>query len=236
MIRIAVCEDDPIQRDIITDMLNEYITSSTEILSVSAYENGEALLRAVEEGELFDIFLLDIMMPGLNGIETAEHLRRTSPDSPLVFLTADKSFAFDSYKVHAFDYLLKPPEVSSLSRVMDSCVRQIREKGDLALCVKTAAGDRMISLSRIQCVTMSDRRLIYCLDTGEKVESTTVRGGFKSCNVEMLADNRFLLCGVSCIINLDQVQKLGRDSDVTMKNGEVFYISRSAFGELKKLM
>ena len=99
---IAVCDDDEISRICILKLLSEYASLHKNIsLSFSAFSNPEALLDVAEKVDGFDIYILDIVMPKMNGIELGIKLRNQGYDGSIIYLTSSTDFAIDSYKAEA---------------------------------------------------------------------------------------------------------------------------------------
>ena len=122
MISIAVCDDNELQRDILQDMLDQYREERGAELKTSAFSSGNDLIDAVRGGERFDIFLLDIIMNGMNGLETAVVLRSSGCDGHVIFLTASPEYAVASYEVNALYYMLKPIDRDKLFKILDLAV------------------------------------------------------------------------------------------------------------------
>ena len=96
---IALCDDSPIELDEIRGYLEEYrCRRPFPSLALFPFEHGEDLLRAAERIP-FDLCLLDILMPGLSGIETARMLKSIRPAAAVVFLTSTPDFALDAFQV-----------------------------------------------------------------------------------------------------------------------------------------
>lgn len=93
-------------------------------------------LKALEEAEKFkfDVALLDIEMPGMNGLELAEQLFNISPDIKVAFITAYNSYATEAFDVNAIDYVLKPIReerlVRALERIVNKSTINLEEKVD----------------------------------------------------------------------------------------------------------
>ncbi len=106
LLSIAVCDDEALQRDMLEKMLREYYGENANI---DVYSDGRRLLDAVERSgrDLYDIYILDVIMPAMTGIELGERLRGMGIRSPIIFLTNSKEYAVDSYSVRAFHYLIK---------------------------------------------------------------------------------------------------------------------------------
>ena len=118
MFRIAVCDDDPEGRLAADALLAEYFAAHpARAARRSLFPSGEALLRAIEEGQKFHLFLLDILMPGLGGIATGLALRERGQRGEILYLTTSAEFGVESYQARATDYLLKPVDKGRLFRI-----------------------------------------------------------------------------------------------------------------------
>ncbi len=75
-----------------------------------------------------DVVLLDVQMPGMDGIELAGHLVRQASPAALIFVTAFDEYALKAFEVHALDYLLKPVRASRLAQALERVQQQVRQK------------------------------------------------------------------------------------------------------------
>ena len=107
--RIAVCDDEIKDRKIISEALR----STVGECSISEFDNGYELLES-HKSLPFDFIILDIIMPRISGIDTAAMLRTTDVHTPVVFVSSSEEFGVQSYRVFAFDYLLKPLDTSTI--------------------------------------------------------------------------------------------------------------------------
>lgn len=204
--RIAVCEDDPRCRMQTVAMVEKWLRGrSAPEGNVVVFESGQALLDALAEGEQFDLYLLDVLMPGPNGIETGAELRRLELPSEIIYLSSSPDFAVDSYGVGAFFYLLKPVEEGKLFDVLDKAAARLTLRHGASIIVPTSAGDHRLMLDDILYVEYAGRRARYVC-ARETVESLVLRTNFRDTVRPLLDDGRFCLCGASFAINLRRVR------------------------------
>ncbi len=112
--QIAICDDDVRMQEILKAMLNRICRDNETPCRILCYSSGEEMLHAEEEP---DILFLDIQMPGKDGMEIAEELRRRQWDTVLIFVTALSEYVYEAFDVGAFHYLVKPFEEEKLRKV-----------------------------------------------------------------------------------------------------------------------
>ena len=107
--KIAICDDDLTELNRITAFLDEYSKTNRLPLTYKTFCSSIELASTAMQ-ESYDLYLLDILMPALNGIELAREIRNfdRAAAADLIFLTSSPEYAVDSYTVKASDYLLKP--------------------------------------------------------------------------------------------------------------------------------
>jgi len=99
MLKIAVCDDEQSYLHDLTRLLDEYGAAQGIGLAATAFSLPFDLLERVESGAEFDLYLLDVYMPGMTGIELASQLRRIGIETPVVFLTTSKEHALEAFGV-----------------------------------------------------------------------------------------------------------------------------------------
>ena len=96
--RIGLCDDDIIDRNFIKFCLNKYSISNNVEYQLHEYDNGEALIIDLQN-HTFDLFLLDIYMHNMTGMEVAREIRNQDKDVSIVFITSSKDFAILSSRI-----------------------------------------------------------------------------------------------------------------------------------------
>ena len=127
--RILIADDVPIERMVISKTIQNYFCDELEIFQA---ENGREAIAVFQEKDCH-IALLDSSMPGIDGLEAAEEIRKGSQTCSIIFLTAYDEFDYAkrAIRVHALDYLLKPSTKEDLIAVLEEAVYLSRQ--DFAL-------------------------------------------------------------------------------------------------------
>ena len=233
MLRIAICDDEETQLNKTAALLQAYLQARSGLNGqVETFQSGGALLARAEDAGGFDLYVLDILMPELSGIDTGRRLRALGEGGEIVYLTSSNDFAADSYDVHAFFYLLKPVEDHKLFEVLDGAVEKLEQRRSSAVVVTTADGPRRILLERIRYVERMGRRMHYDCTDGP-VDSQSIRTPFREAAASLLADRRFFLCGASFVLNFQHVTGVNGQTAL-LDNGQTVALPRSAATEFKK--
>ena len=102
---IAVCDDQAEELETVTELLLQWQAQRRCPLHFRTFRSAAQLLDAARR-ERFTLYLLDVMMPGMDGMAAARELRSFDEAAALVFLTSSPGFAYESYGVQALEYLL----------------------------------------------------------------------------------------------------------------------------------
>ena len=229
---IAICDDDAQHVQQIAHFVQEYLRLHRELSGqIHTFRRGQELLYQAEETEGFDLYLLDIIMPELNGIQTGQRLRELGNGGEIIYLTISPDYAIDSYSVHAFFYLLKPLDRDRLFEVLDAAVKKLDSRRDKAMLITTKDGPRRILLDQILYVERVGRSLrYYC--SGCTVDSMSLRVTFRTAVEPLLADPRFFQCGSSFAFNLQHVVGV-KGQEVLLDNGCSVAIPRASVPSFK---
>lgn len=118
MIRVLICDDEPLARDRLRRMLEKV----PETVCVGEADNGEELLEQIPQLRP-DLILLDIRMPGMDGLQAAARLSESDNPPAIIFCTAYDEHAIEAFKVNAIDYLLKPVRQEDLEKALQKASR-----------------------------------------------------------------------------------------------------------------
>lgn len=200
---IAICDDHPLELKKITGIVADYAAGSRLPVRYRAFSHAEAMLAAARE-EPFTHYFLDIMMPGLDGMAAAEEIRTFDTEARLIFLTGSRDYAYQSYRVRAYDYLLKPVQrekVFSLLRQLEA----LEESTQDCLSIHSGRGLFRIPFARLSYLEINQKQLYFCMADGEVLRVT---GSLADFEAQLLAHPGFVKIHRSYIVNLMHVSVL----------------------------
>ena len=230
--RIAICDDEVYYREQFLGFVQKYaLQNKSKEITVFTFTHAEELMEEVSKNGGFDIYLLDIMMPGMNGIELGKTLREKGYDEKIVYLTTSDEFAVASYKVEAADYILKPVGENEFISALDKVIKSISNRKDKSVIVKTKDGSIKISYDNIVYAELVKRNVVYHLGDSTKTESISVRTSFTDTVKELASDNRFIFAGKSMLLNMHHISGV-RNETISFDNGEEITISRKLTREV----
>lgn len=228
----AICDDDETELDKIEDMLNIYAGAHPRAeLAVERYGSAESLLGAVCAGDCTpDIVLLDVCMPGMDGIEAARKLQDAVSGIRIVFLTASPDYALEAWQVNAAQYLVKPVLgerlFSVLDRILDDCVKEEQRYILLKADKKTV---RVMIEDIVYCESQGKSQYIYLADGTQLCMHKTMTTLFE----RLSAFPEFVRAGASYIISLRHLERLNM-REMQMDNGRTIHLPRGAYRQLRE--
>lgn len=214
MIKIAFCDDDLSALNEIKALLEQYRRERNQDIIYKAFHSPLELLEEVESGISPDILLLDVMMPGEDGISTTREIRRYDSTVKVIFLTSSPEFAVDSYTVGAYSYLMKPICAQNLFRVLDAAVEDCWSEQQDGIVVRCKTGITRIPLDRLEYCEVIGRELRFYLADGRILES---KGSMEKLWTELEKYGGFVKPHRSFLVNMRYIQSISNKS-ITMEN------------------
>lgn len=231
MVTLALCEDNEFQREMMQELLEDY-SGRNNTVSVEIFGSGRELLDHVKQNGGFDIYILDVVMPDMNGMEVASTLRLMKDEGKIIFTTASLEYAVASYDVKAYYYMVKPVDPNKLFRILDGAVAELKPKENTTV-IRMKNGDVSLRLRDIMYVEVVDRALVVHLADGRTCKSLALRGSFRESVPDLAGDARFAACGASKLVNLKYIDAIDSET-VLLKDGTIIYPPRSAYADLRR--
>lgn len=231
MLRIAICDDQPRELGIINEHIKEYLGDHPWEAEIQAFPHPDKLLTATES-ERFHLYILDIVMPMVSGLELGKEIRRLDREAQIIYATTEPQFALQAYAASPINYLIKPIEKQQLFDTLTLAISKADLAEDRTFAVKTAESLRVIKLSDIICCEYRNHAVIFSLANGEEVSSRTFRENFSEYCAAILRDRHFLQCHTSFMINLRRVERFAKDS-FTLYGGKIVPIAAKQYSAVR---
>ena len=203
-----IVDDEPLA----VRLLESYVEKTPDLQLLASYTDSITAINAVKEQKP-DLLFLDIQMPNIDGMELAHSL---PAETRVIFTTAFKEYAFESYEVNALDFLLKPirynkflGSIEKVRKLFDTQQSVVLPKQQPNTVFIRVDGEwRNIAVDQITYVSGMKDYVLFYLD-GEKKPLITLLT-MKAVE-EMLPSDKFLRVHRSYIIAVDKIQKVDRN-------------------------
>ena len=199
MRKIAIVDDSEKIREKLKGYLERYSQTHDEQFQVCAFSIPEAFLTNYKPE--YDIVLMDIDMPGMDGLKTSKRLRELDERVVLIFVTNLAQYAIRGYEVAATDFIVKPVSYDLFETKITRALHFVQEKTKPFLMLRTENGTAAVEVGDIQYVEVQGHYVSY--HTAKDVY--VVRGSLKQA-VDEIGDPQFFVCDKSCIVNLAYVE------------------------------
>lgn len=205
MLRIAVAENEKQCRQDLQDHIHRFAKESGVPCCADVYSNGSGLLEHYK-GQ-YDVLFLDIQMGGLDGLKTAEEIRRLDQKVVIVFVGSTAQYAIRGYCVQAANFLLKPVGYHTLAEELKKAAERARRDSARYLLVRTEHGLNRLEISAISFIETMERRVLIhaggleyqCKEAMKDLE-------------RRLTENGFFRCHNAYLVNLAYVESVERSA------------------------
>ncbi len=218
MIRIGIVEDDPASSALLVDYLHRYEQEHDETFDVTTFTDGSEVVAGYRP--VYDILLLDVEMPGLDGFSAAERIRQVDRDVVIVFITNMTQYAIKGYEVDALSYVLKPVPYFAFSQEIKRSVARLRRRSADYLLLAVEGGIVRVATDDIVFLESAKHRTTVHTVDGKY----SVVGPLKALETE-LQGKSFFRSNSGYLVNLRHVLGV-QQSSAQMVGGHDLLISR----------
>lgn len=225
---IAICDDHLPELNKIAEIVESYASQSGATVRVSTFTDAETMLAAAKK-EFFSHYLMDVMMPGMDGITAAQEIRGFDRDAKLIFLTSSREYAYQSYRVKAYDYLLKPVNSEELTALLSQLQAQEESLQD-CLCVQNGRSIFRIPYAQLSFMEVNQKHLYFYLTDGSMRQLPGTMAEFED---RLLTHPGFVKIHRSYIVNLQHVSALSPKGCI-MFGDHNLPVSRALYNHIQK--
>jgi len=213
-VRVLIVDDEKPARDRLRQLVDDF--GSHEVVGEAA--NGEQAI-AIAAQSAPDVVLLDIRMPGVDGIETAHHLNAMERPPAVVFTTAYDEYAIEAFDARAIGYVLKPVRRGRLERALEHAQRLsgtlLNELADDSnidsrrnhVCARLLDELRLIPIEDISFFSADQKYVCVHHDKGEDLIDDSLK------SLEQEFADRFVRIRRSALVAVDRIEKLEKSGD-----------------------
>ena len=204
MYRIAIVEDEKEFREQLQEYLKRYGVENNIVFQIDVFEDGSDILEHYQKN--YDMVLLDIEMPKVNGMDAAERIREMDEEVVLMFITNMAQYAIRGYSVGALDFVMKPITYYTFSLKMTRALKRVQKKTLPPVVLHLVDGIKTLEAKQIYYVEIQNRLLHYHTTEGEFV----VKGTMQSVE-ETLESYSFAKCNHWYMVNLMHVKEVKKN-------------------------
>lgn len=231
MLRIAVCDDLLDQLEIIKKATEQYFEAyPDEQIKIFTYNNPLIFLESLDKTGGFDILLLDVCMPGIDGTQVATEIRRRKDKCEIIFLTTSDEFAVEAFALKAVHYLVKPFTQVQFGEAMDRAMKHFTTHQVPKVSLKLAGGGiGVLELDEIVWIESRNHTQSVFLKEGGNQETRESLSQLLAL-LEQLSPGQFVSPCKGYIINQKAIRTI-ESKGIIMRSGQTIPLARGTFRE-----
>ncbi len=224
MFHVCILDDDLTFSRQLHTILDDYFTDHKLSFEIDVYQSGDELLKALTHTESsYQLYFLDILMPGKTGLQVAKEIRKTDRTAHIIFLTSSLEYAIEGYEVRAYDYLKKPLDTKRLYHTLEELLGTKERPSAKWLQIKSNGIIKNIPYNNICYIEARRNKLLVVENNGEKQETY---GTFSSILTLLEEESDFTQTHRSFLINMRYIREFTSTS-VTLQSGDQVPVSRN---------
>lgn len=233
---VAICDDEKYYIDEFRKYIYAYESESEVKLHIIEYASGIELVEALSQNKYeYDMIFLDVEMPNINGIETAQRIREINDNVIICFITSYEDFALDAYKVDSIGYIIKPVEYSEVKKILNKAIIQINyfvdkeEAEKKYIEINTNREKKIVDINKIVYIEKRRNQCVFHMYDGEFVCYETLNDIFQK-----LDSSKFMYSHQGYIINFLRIKEVRQNQICFGDNVEV-PVSRKYYKKIQQM-
>lgn len=231
MLHIAICDDDTEILSKVDELARVFFRTHCVDCKIQAYQSSENLLYDLQDGINYDLLLLDIEMPGIDGMDLAKVIRDTMPAAKIIFITSHLEYAITAYEFSVFRYIPKNVIDEKLPPALEDYYKLYRLERNEFYTVEIKNHVEQLPYREILYILKEGKYAVFHL-TGGKTQSVrkTLAQVF-----EEISKEYFYFADRGCIVNLANVVGID-DTGILFPDDQHITISKATISDFKTTM
>lgn len=228
MINIAIVDDNRVDLNEEVQITEEYFRKKGLLCRVEPFEDPDWMIRGLKE-EQYDIYIMDIRMEKMDGIEAAKRIRAEYPEPIIIFATNYQEYAIEAYKVNTWRYIQKRKLKEKLTEAYDALMPRLLEQENEVYVIEKKSNVEKIFYDDIYYMEKDERYTVIHCRNGQKKRVRKAIGDV----YQELATEEFIRLSKGFIVNLRHVMSM-QDHCILLRNGETVVVGASKLTEVRK--
>lgn len=226
--KIAVVDDNKTTIDFIEQIVEKCSFENKLYVEIETYTSGINLLYEMEEGKSFDLFLLDIEMPGMCGLTLAKRIREMTDYAYIVFITSYMQYAIHGYEVKAYRYITKDNLKQSIEEILPIICDNLEEEKNEYYIINTNNRYEKIFYRDIFYMIKEGKDTIFVTKKGKTRERKSIIKVYNE-----IGHPTFAYINKGIVINISKINSL-KSGILQMEDETEFQVSRTHLQTLKE--
>lgn len=228
MINIAIVDDNRVDLNEEVQITEEYFRKKGLLCRVEPFEDPDWMIRGLKE-EQYDIYIMDIRMEKMDGIEAAKKIRAEYPEPIIIFATNYQEYAIEAYEVNTWRYIQKRKLKEKLTEAYDALLPRLLEQENEVYVIEKKSNVEKIFYDDIYYMEKDERYTVIHCRNGQKKRVRKAIGDV----YQELATEEFIRLSKGFIVNLRHVMSM-QDHCILLRNGETVVVGASKLTEVRK--
>lgn len=209
-LKIAVCDDESMARVMLMEGVKNFFKSQNIACSTEGFMN-YAMLREEMMSQTYDLLILDIEMPGCNGIEFSKELRKMNDNTAIIFASNAENRVFETIPIHPFGFIRKSNFIQDTKNILEQYIKEYAKKPEEGGNLFLKIGNKVyrIFVRDIVYIESSGRnQFIYLSQQQKPIE---VREGLSKLKDKLSLEECIMQVHKSFIVNMNYINLIGKD-------------------------
>lgn len=236
MIRVGLCDDDKILMEKMKLFVQDCYAQNQIFAKAECFRKGQELLYELEDGAQFDILLLDIEMPQMDGMELASKVKEFLPNVCIIFITSHMEYVLDAYELSVFRYIPKNDFQKRLTHALLDAAAMTEVQLRESYVIQNQNRLERIPLKHLAYIVHEGKNAVLVTNLTDKASGKEIRYKVRKTLqqvYEELNEKEFLFIDRGCIVNLSQIMSIKEESCI-LKDGTYLPVSQSRMQGLKE--